>query len=382
MHAWMLFVFLIPLFVPLVMKRLTGRDFEWWEVALNMVASTLFAAVACYSGLYLLSHDTQVFNGEVVDKARVTVPCSHSYSCNCHEVCSGSGSSRSCSTECDTCYEHSHDYDWSVYSNMSIDRHVVYTDIDRVDRQGVIEPPRYTLVQKGEPFSATGIFTNYVKAASSSILRDMADDQIREKYAKKTQGVSYPDDVFDYYKIKRVLVLGPSLSDFASARNEMSSELSEGLKTLGPAKKANLVFVFSDDPSADFGRALAAKWLGGKQNDTLVFIGLGSTGTDAEGPRPINWVFVTGWSKDSLYRIKIRDDILDMKSLSPKDFPKLYQAVALRVTQGFHYRDMKQDFAYLSYEIDPGPTYVVGLLLINILFSFVLSVFFARTPAG
>ena len=60
--------------------------------------------------------DMLTINGAVTKKFKDTVSCSHSYSCNCRTVMSSDG--KTSSTQCDTCYEHSEDYDWVVVSNI------------------------------------------------------------------------------------------------------------------------------------------------------------------------------------------------------------------------------------------------------------------------
>src|ERR1035437_10316243 len=96
-------------------------------------ASFIIAVITLSVGMFSETADTEVWNGKVTSKEKEQVSCSHSYSCNCRSVqsCSGSGKDRSCtsSTQCDTCYEHNHDFDWVVHTTIG------GKEIDRIDRQ-------------------------------------------------------------------------------------------------------------------------------------------------------------------------------------------------------------------------------------------------------
>jgi hypothetical protein len=139
--------FLIVMGVPVVLATLAFiflDGISWKEFALIVTAELVIAGSSAGIVSCEKTADTEVWDGRVASKKEVPVPCEHSYNCNCHEVCSGSGKNRSCSEECDTCYEHhgfmrtiqGNDYDWDVYTTNG-----ETVTIDRVDRQGVSEPP-------------------------------------------------------------------------------------------------------------------------------------------------------------------------------------------------------------------------------------------------
>ena len=95
--------------------------------------------------------DYNFINGAVLNKRIEKVSCSHSYECNCRQVCSTSYNSStkktetSCHKVCDTCYEHNNDFSYRVYSN-AMDK--IFT-IDRIDPQGLKVPPRFEEIKDG-----------------------------------------------------------------------------------------------------------------------------------------------------------------------------------------------------------------------------------------
>ena len=127
---------------------------------------------------YSAMGDTEIWSGRVVKKQRETVSCCHAYPCHPHSC----GKDSIC---WDICYEHLWDYDWVVYTNNGEE-----FDIDRIDRQGCGEPPRFTRVSIGDPTARAHSFTNYVKANPWSLFR-------REGYQKKFAIPKYPSKVYD-----------------------------------------------------------------------------------------------------------------------------------------------------------------------------------------
>lgn len=164
-------IFLTLLIIPLLvcacgfyfLKTITLQEF-----LIQCVAQIIVAGVSTFAVLYANTTDTEVINSVVAKKYQSIVSCSHSYECFCtyHESCSGSGKDRTCSTvkTCQTCYEHSHDYNWDVKAKNG---NVI--SINRIDRQGIHEPQRWSSVQVGDPMSWTHSYTNYIKASPDSL---------------------------------------------------------------------------------------------------------------------------------------------------------------------------------------------------------------------
>jgi hypothetical protein len=139
--------------------------------------------------------DIEILNGSVTGKQRDIVNCSHSYSCNCRTTCSGSGKDRSCSQECETCYEHSFDFKYVIHSTLG------NFNINTLDSQGLKEPNRYTLVKLNDPVVKKHRYNNYIKGSNTSIFNS------KHRYTKKEMLdlPNYPIDIHDYYRINRII---------------------------------------------------------------------------------------------------------------------------------------------------------------------------------
>ena len=296
-----------------------------------------------------LSLDTEILNGKVVDKQRNRVSCEHSYSCNCRQVCSGSGDKKTCSTVCQTCYEHSYDVDWDVYTSVG------NFSIEREDRQGLIQPKRYTDVIIGEPAAREHIFRNYIKAAKDSLFNNK---EIESKYSVP----DYPS-VFDYYRANNVIVNGNPHVDVKS----YNTLLRDQLKVLGAKKQVNIILIFTSVSSQDYAVAVRNKWLGGKKNDVVVVIGT------QDGKIPM-WANVFSWSTNDLVNTTIRNDVIEQNDLTPE---KLVATISTDVNKHFVRKPM-EDYEYLKNSVEPPLWCVILCVLITVGGSVGLSVFFYK----
>ena len=350
MMAFFLIILGVPLGVAalafIFLNGITWKEFGCIVLAQLVVAGSSAGIVSCAN-----THDTEVWNGVVSGKEQVRVSCSHSYSCNCREVCSGSGNNRSCSTVCDTCYEHSYDYDWRVYTSNG-----ETVEIDRIDRQGTQEPPRWTAVRMGEPTSLEHSYTNYIKASPGSLFRHQG---LKEKYAKTLP--DYPGNVYDYYRLDRLVTVGLSLPDAAAWNRDLTHINS----ILGRPKQVNIIVVLVRDQPQDWYYALEEHWIGGKKNDAILVVGV-----DSE-LRP-QWTTVMAWTTNELFKVKLRDDIMTEATL---DRDAVMAALANNVRETYVRKPMK-DFEYLSSQITPSTVEWVITLVIGLLVAVGLIIFF------
>lgn len=326
--------------VWVVATRIWPHHVTWKEgLAMLLIQSILMSAVY-FGSMYGKGLDTQILNGQVTDKSSERVSCSHSYSCNCSDICSGSGSSRSCTKVCSTCYEHSYDIDWVVRSTVGS------TEIDRIDRQGTREPARWTAVYVGQPFAKESSYYNYIKASPFSIFN-------RKEMESKIEVPDYPE-VYDYYKINRVL-------DFKSDFKHdglLNALLNEQMKTLGNEKKVNLVVIFHSQDQF-FVEAYKNKNLGGKINDVTVMIKIDKDGV-------FKAVDVFSWSKQDIVNVKIRDALLDVGKY---DVEGITRAIASNIKTSYDHRSIKE-FEYLDAEVELPDWAVWFLLVFGTLFPF------------
>lgn len=323
---------------PLVLKAVK-KDIEWKMIGILSAVFVALSLIAFYSGKAGKTLDVEIWSGEVTSKTQDRVSCSHSYSCNCKSTtsCTGSGSSRSCttSTSCDTCYEHSFDYDWVVHSNIG------KLDIDRVDRQGLQTPARWSAVKIGEPFSKKNLHTNYIKGVPDSIFNHAQSLAVSSNLHKLVP--AYPSNVYDYYRIDRVISVGVPVPDLP----DWNRDVSNLLKQLGPQKQANVIILFVNTNDPQFEYALRSAWLGGKKNDIIVMLGV------TEYPK-IAWARVMSWTDKEIFKIELRDSLQELEVI---DRPTIINMIQSYTMKDFKRKSMK-DFEYLENEIDP-PDWVI-----------------------
>lgn len=323
-------ILLAPMLIPWAMKFFFHSTITMKEVGIHLliviIATTSMYALSTYS----MTADVEVWNGQVTSKKKERVSCRHSYDCNCYSDSDGN-------RHCSTCYDHSYDNDWNVYSTLG-----TYT-INTLDRQGLKTPPRWTRSKKGDPVAQKRPFPNYVKAVPDSLFHD--DQALNEKFEGKIP--AYPDKIYDYHYINRILNVGTNVP----ITNALNKELALRLRTLGSARKNNTVIVFTNTDDPNYRYALESKWIGGKKNDAIVVIGV------ADYPN-IAWVDVFGWSKNEMFNVALRDDIIAMKKLDMT----LIDIIDRNVSEHFVKRSM-EEFAYLKDEIEP-PLWALMLMFV------------------
>lgn len=332
-------VFIPNLLWPFISRVIFKHSISFVEVFAQV--AVILVLVFSIKGVseWAAIQDTEVWSGYVTGKEQNRVSCSHSYSCNCRQVCSGSGSSRTCSTVCDTCYEHPYDYDWDVYSSIG-----TFT-ISRVDRRGVKEPSRWTKVSKDDPVSDARLYDNYILAAPDSLFN--FENSLIEKYGSKIP--NYPSRVYDYYHVDRVINLGvPNVS-----AKQWSRDLQRRLSKISGRKKVNAVVVLTTQSSTEYADAIKAKWKGGKKNDVIMVVGVSPDHT-------INWVRILSWSKKELFKIQIEDDI---RSIGQLDRGEMFDVMFKYIESGYSLMNMAE-YEYLKNEMKPSvPALIIGFIL-------------------
>jgi len=327
------------------------RKVSWKELCVLIGVSIIVAATSSAIIYYQNVTYTEVWNGLVTKKARVKVSCRHSYPCNCRTECSGSGKSSSCSTVCDTCYEHSHDFDYPVYDSAG---HTI--DIDTIDRQGVRIPPRWDEVKIGDPTSVNHNYVNYIKATSDSLLRTQGA-------SKKYIVPQYPQTIYDYYKYNRLISVGLAIPD----SNKLDYQLAEMNGRLGPIKQCNVIYLIVKNQPMDYFFAVKQSWENANKNDIIINISVDEN-------KNIQWVQTLCMTEHDIFRVKLRDDILDIKTL---DMTKIIPITEDDTKRYFKRKPMK-DYQYLMASIVPTPTQYIVSIIINAIMCLGLAIFFYR----
>lgn len=325
---------------------LISSDICWKEALTQLGIQTLliFIMCLCIKNSHLSDHE--ILNGRVTSKNSERISCRHSYQCHCYTSCSGSGKSRSCHRRCSTCYEHSYDKAWFADDNIG-----KRTYIDTVNRQGTIEPPRWTRIYTGEPVSHRHGYENYLKADPDSLFKYEAGEIDISKFPK------YPDKIYDYYYLDRVI------TDLKIKESEWNRALSEINADIGPAVGANLVLILTDKPNLH-AKALQRVWEGAKKNDIVVVIG-----SDGQN---INWVDVIGLSYPD-FKVRMKNSI--------KDYAKLDIGVLdeIRSTTLANFKRRPiSDFEYLKESYKPTLGEWIFGAIISIILSVGMGIFFQK----
>lgn len=349
-----LILLIIPLLVALGFFVVGGRRVTLAEFTIHVACQLVVAGLSAACLYWSSTDDVELLNGRITGKYSQHVSCSHSYSCHCHQSCSGSGKDRSCSEQCDTCYEHSYDVDWLLKTNIG-DREI---DIDRVDRRGTTEPPRWTRSVTGEPAAIQHHYTNYIKAAPDTLFRHQGlVDQFKDQLPV------HPGRVYDYHHVDRLVVVGWS----APFQTEWNRDLEELNARVNPARQANVIVVLTHGQPREYSQALEQHWVGGAKNDVIVVI-------DTDVFLSIDWVDVLAWTDSELFKVKLRDELMAQQTLNPeRALPAIERAV-----QTLYVRKPMKDFEYLRASITPSPTELAVATLIGTLISVGLGVWFFK----
>ena len=282
--------------------------------------------------------DLMTINSVVAKKYKDTVSCGHSYQCNC--TTTYNASTKSSSTSCQTCYEHSEDYDWVVKSDIG------KTYIDRIDRQGEDTPPRWESAIVGEPYSTQISHTNYIKSSPMSIFKDF------EQFEK----VDIPSrpDVYDYYRIKHTVNFN---SSWTKEIDQIDKLLGETLAKTSPIVKANVVVVFygGDDKVL---QAMKVRTFGGRINDQTIMVKV-----DPDG-KIVN-VFPFSWTLNNMVNVKLRDDIMALGNLNGKS-KEFVDAINSNM-KAYYAKRPNNSHDYLRYNIEYRTWFYVMCLIFPIL---------------
>jgi hypothetical protein len=342
--------FLVVLLIPTVILGICylfwHRAYSLREVAIQFGVQLLICGV-----IFLLTFnwnlmDTELWNGRVTGKERKVVPCSHTYTCNCHPC----GKNSTC---CSICHLHAYDVDWRVYTSAG-----ETFNIARVNLQGTIEPKRWTSTKIGEPVCSEHSYKNYIKANPENL---QIQKGWKEKFKNKL--IKYPIKVYDYWHCNRVI----NVANSKVVDGTWNVTLEEMLGDLGPKKKCNVAIVIlrNEDPMIYY--ALREDWIGGKKNDIIPIISVDDNDN-------IQWVQVMTFAKNDMINITLRDNIMDIKQLT-KD--KLFDILKKDITEQYTRKSM-EDYKYLAETRALSNTQLMWLIIICTLISIGLSIYFIK----
>lgn len=352
----------IPLVWAFAARYLLPATIETGEAAVNSgIAAFVMVALYCMF-FWSNTRDTEILNGYVTGKERNKVSCEHSYQCMCVQSCSSDGrGGQSCTEICQTCYDHSYDIDWDVYTTVG------NLEINRIDRQGLGEPPRWTAVRINEPAATSHGYTNYVMASPASLFSSMLTEE--ELEAKKSI-LPQPHGIYDYYRVRHTFDIGAHVA----SREAWEHGLAHTLRDLGKEKQVNITMVFIAGHGREYKQLLERAWLGGKKNEIVIIVGV--TG------KQVVWVesFTFGKSAgNGMLHVLLRDELQKLKSV---DDAMAGVAVITGIVRKNFVRQQMEKYKYL--EDEAGPTeFQIGMMIFIILgLLFGGTIYFHKTESG
>jgi len=350
---YILIVFVPSVFVVLLSKlmfrhRITMK--EWCIQAGSVFVSTLLMWMILIVGGSTWAYDTEVLNGYVTSKAPVQVTCEHEHQCG--ETCwKDDKGKRHCKPK--YCKDHAYDIDWDVRTTVGT------STIRRVDKRGLIEPPRFTQAKIGEPAANTGMGRNYMLIDPDHF---HTSETIMEKY--KGMLPSYPD-IVDYYRINRVI------NDTQQDYSWINTYLNDQLRLLGKAKQLNIVVVITKNPY-DYYTAIRQHWSGTKRNDVQLYYGV-----DADGN--ITWFKADSFADGQSNNVML--DMLRTPTLQAKLTPAVVEEQVGIIKDKF-VRLENEQLAYLKEQWSPSIGFIVFLTLFNLIITCGITFVFWKEDAG
>lgn len=342
---------LVPVIVGLGGKIIWKNEITWREFLLQEGIVVVFIFSTFFISAWGKTQDTEIWSGSIAGKERKTVSCQESYPCHCHEVCSGSGQNRSCSTQCDTCWRYWTITNWSAVTTngeTAYDEGTCHNDKPR-------EPARYTAIVIGEPTAIEHSYTNYIKGNPDTIIR-------RVNVNKNFNIPAYPE-VFDYYRVSRFINVDINTSTFAAYDNDLDELNAE----LGSLKQVNIIVIVTAEQDQMYVEKLREKWLGGKKNDFVVVVG-------APHFPAIQWAQVMSWSDSEDAKVFTKNRIMELGRFDER---KIVEIIKQEVGGKYTRKEMS-DFDYLKARIEPSGLAKWIIWVVGVLGSVALSVWFKQ----
>lgn len=363
-----LLLFLIPVIAWLAFaKHWLHHRFTVKELAAQSVLSIGVLATLLIISDNAVTGDIKIVNGAVTEKEPrkrscpigwVSVPdghCTHYFTrtVKVGESCStDSDGNRSCTDITETEYNYIYPWETRYFVHSSVPETF---EIDRDDAQGVRTPERFASVNVGDPVAVERYFTNYIRGAAATLLRDDTSEPADVRYPR----------VYDHYRADRVIYAGVSEDPgFVAAWNASLAEVNRDLRGAG----ANAIVILTSEPAA-YAQRVARAWEAHNINDIVVVIGV-----DPADPRSVRWADTRSWSSQSLVNVLITDRILALGRVDPE---AINLAILESARGSFRPREMSE-FEYLKDDIPlPWITIVLALLTIFV-FTPLITLYFAR----
>lgn len=340
------FIIALPaLLIMIIMKYKYNHEITTKECFYHFLAVCISISImmgVTYASIYVSMADTEILNGKILNKSREVEWCnSQSSSCKHYtwrEKCSYYTDSKGNRQErCDSykVFDYLYEIDWRV--NTSFGSHT----IERVNRQGTTIPPRWSIIQIGDPASTEHTYFNYLLGNKESLFHEEEYKRnYTEKYKKSLP--EYPK-VYDYYRVNHVL----NLTNHNS--NGYNDYISMVLRDMGSAKQVNIILVLYPVTDTELPKAIIGKWRGGKKNDVIMLAALDDTGS----VRNFSSTSFAQGSNNELLHSKLR-----MNAMSEQMSLDLVKNLVKDINHEFK-RLPNAEFEYLKYKLEPSMWVVI-----------------------
>jgi len=329
MNTTLLWMLLLPIFGAATVYYFNrDTDLRFWLGPVVALPGMLLIAI-CFAVSYGSAvADTEIWNGQIVSKERKHGTYEESYDCNCRTVTTGSGKNQTTSTKCDTCYRTHYTVKWNADSTIggfTIDSkdstwRSVYDSPD---------PDRWLSIKPGDPAAKQHTYTNYVQAVPQSLYAALPGTTMDRYKAKLPK---YPDQVYDFYRCDHFVQYGFAFTDAA----QWNQDIALMLRDLGPKKQVNVIVNIAKTADTSYAEALRTFWEGVNKNDVVVVIG------SLDGQK-IEFVRILSWTKSELFKIELRDALLELGTI---DRTKIMPLIQAQIAKNFERRHMAE-FEYL-----------------------------------
>jgi len=266
--------------------------------------------------------------------------------------------------EIDISTGHTKSISQSQFKNYTAKFGSKFVDIPRFNQDSVGDGNAYfSDVPYGEiPASVYNSYTNYVLASQETILKN----RINEYPQFKGLITNYPTIVSTEYgtiKFPRIIDVGTTLS--TQSLNILQKYLDDELTSLGASKQINIIIYLVNTPDQSFIHALEGHWIKGKKNDLIVVVGVQQ--------KKISWVNLICWTDHELFKVKLKDRIMEIGSLETEENLLLLGTVVMNQIrkggeEGFQRKPMK-DYEYLQNDISLSFVQSFWMIFISIFLS-------------
>ena len=360
---WMLLG--IPFIASVVCIVFFPRKIKWWEILLIWAVS-IFTILICQSASRISAtkdHELWGFNGV---KAYWDEPfqywdtCTETYACG--QTCSGTGSSRSCTTNYCTrtypCKQWAGDdaflidqkgnrypinknrFDFTVrrfqehkYREVELNREKEYDIIVDGDRWVVEWPGTW---QTAEPIALHKTYKNKAQCSSTIYFRKVSKDDI--EFWKL---IEYPNFSGGEY-------CRPTLLDGSGKTWEADQYFRYINGIVGPARKCRLWVLIIRNPDREAFQWQRDLWENGNKNEFIICIG-------ADKDNNVHWGDVISWTEVDALKIEFRDFIQDtMTRVTEESLVALAEFTEKNLMERYVKPDFTEKFDHLA--IEPSPT--------------------------